>query len=303
MLYTKEQIFNKLNSLVQYSKLNHSLTSGTHYNFSESMDHVNSEFQAFISSKYFGKSKDSISKLFLELQKAWFWFSDMRNQKCENDDYLGIQAPTYQNRYWFDKWEKLTTYGIFDFSTIMNISNVDFAKAWVFEVDTNTQATTLYNTYIGKDDKHGWKSLIAPKRDQEIENIKNEINYLEISAFEVDDVIDMYEDRGDVIGTAPTITFTENKKKKVILRTIDGDFEQFIDEPSVTLNVSSLTIEQQAKMIYLHEYYGLFDIIKCLELYDIKDFSENSKPCSTYGTGKVYIPSFLKDEFKKFLAS
>ena len=54
-------------------------------------------------------------------------------------------------------------------------------------------------------------------------------------------------------------------------------------------------------MIYLTQYYGLFWIILGLELYNENDFSAGSKPVSTYGPNKVYIPSYLKENFKNLL--
>lgn len=310
MLYSKNQIFNKLNDLLQYSINNFNNS----YNYSSTMSSEVQRVKNAIET-YLNTDKNKIAQQFHELIKSYMWFKDAKYQKCENDDYLGISISDIPDLYWMQNWSLITTHGCFDFSTIMNTSNETFLSNWYFESSSGGLISygsggssggstigggVLRNHLIGNSNNSGWVKSILDKRAIELQNIKDAIDYMENNYFEVDGILDIFEDRGDVIGAFPLIAKIEQPTYKVRIRSLEGDR---IEERQGTGSVlsASTSIESIAAMIYCTEYYGLFWIILGLELYNINDFSENSKPVSTWGAGKVYIPSYLKNNFKNLL--
>lgn len=303
MLYSKSQIFNKLDSLLEYSKNNYILPvsfGALTYNFSSTM---NSEVQSVKTAfnNYINKDKNKIAKQIHELLKTYMWFRDARYQKCENDDYLGIYISDVPELYWMQNWSLITTNECFDFATIMNTSNETFLSNWYVSSTTNSgaqQIPVLKNHLID-----AWIPQINLKREKELQNIKDAIDYMENNYSEIDDMLDIFENRGEVIGTIPLITKVPKTEKKVLVRTINGDRIETVQNSDNEYDFISEenSIESIAVMIYLTDYYGLFWIILGLELYNENDFSADSKPVSTYGPNKVYIPSYLKENFKNLL--
>lgn len=305
MLYSRSQIFNKLNSLLEYSKNNYTLpvsynTYGYGYSTSSTM---NSEVQSVKTAfyNYINKDKGKIAKQIHELLKTYMWFKDARYQKCENDDYLGIYISDVPELYWMQNWPLITTNGCFNFATIMNTSNETFLSNWYVSSTTNSGAQQIYvlkNHLI-----EAWIPQINLKREKELQNIKDAIDYMENNYSEVDDMLDIFENRGEVIGTDPLITKVPKTEKKILVRTITGDRVETVQNSDNEYDFISEenSIESIAAMIYLTDYYGLFWIILGLELYNENDFSAGSKPVSTYGPNKVYIPSYLKENFKNLL--
>lgn len=303
MLYSRSQIFNKLNSLLEYSKNNYTLpVSYNTFGYSTSST-MNSEVQSVKTAfyNYINKDKGKIAKQIHELLKTYMWFKDARYQKCENDDYLGIYISNVPELYWMQNWPLITTNGCFDFATIMNTSNETFLSNWYVSSTTSSGAQQIYvlkNHLIDS-----WITQINLKREKELQNIKDAIDYMENNYSEVDDMLDIFENRGEVIGTDPLITKIPKPVKKVLVRTINGDRVETVQNSDNEYDFISEenSIESIAAMIYLTDYYGLFWIILGLELYNENDFSAGSKPVSTYGPNKVYIPSYLKENFKNLL--
>lgn len=299
MIYSYKEISNKLDELLEYSKLKQDPLF--HTQMKAQVDRVKNAVSAYLNSR-----KNEIAKKLEEFIQSYLWFNDNKYQECENDEYLGITIPTLPQLYFVNDFRLLTTNGCFDFGTIMNTTNTAFNNAW------HTQPSNLYvvmvNELIGYSSsyagvtKEGWCDEIASKREVEIQNITKAIADMEDCFWEVPDVIETFEDRGDPKNDHSITVDTTPKKYKVIVRTIDGDRieERYGENAEYVLDPSS-TVEGIAKMIYLPEYKGMFDIIRCLDLYDENDFLDGSKPCSTYGSEKVYIPSYLKEEFKKLL--
>lgn len=303
MLYSRSQIFNKLNSLLEYSKNNYILpVSYNTFGYSTSST-MNSEVQSVKTAfyNYINKDKGKIAKQIHELLKTYMWFKDARYQKCENDDYLGIYISDVPELYWMQNWPLITTNGCFDFATIMNTSNETFLSNWYIASTTSSgaqQIPVLKNHLI-----EAWVPQINLKREKELQNIKDAIDYMENNYSEIDDMLDIFENRGEVIGTDPLITKVPKPVKKVLVRTINGDRVETVQNSDNEYDFISEenSIESIAAMIYLTQYYGLFWIILGLELYNENDFSAGSKPVSTYGPNKVYIPSYLKENFKNLL--
>jgi hypothetical protein len=305
MLYSRSQIFNKLNSLLEYSKNNYTLpVSYNNYGYGYSTSStMNSEVQSVKTAfyNYINKDKGKIAKQIHELLKTYMWFKDARYQKCENDDYLGIYISDVPELYWMQNWPLITTNGCFNFATIMNTSNETFLSNWYVSSTTSSGVQQIYvlkNHLIDS-----WIPQINLKREKELQNIKDAIDYMENNYSEVDDMLDIFENRGEVIGTDPLITKVPKPVKKVLVRTITGDRVETVQNSDNEYDFISEenSIESIAAMIYLTDYYGLFWIILGLELYNENDFSAGSKPVSTYGPNKVYIPSYLKENFKNLL--
>lgn len=303
MLYSRSQIFNKLDSLLEYSKNNYTLpVSYNTFGYSTSST-MNSEVQSVKTAfyNYINKDKGKIAKQIHELLKTYMWFKDARYQKCENDDYLGIYISDVPELYWMQNWPLITTNGCFDFAAIMNTSNETFLSNWYVSSTTSSGAQQIYvlkNHLIDS-----WIPQINLKREKELQNIKDAIDYMENNYSEVDDMLDIFENRGEVIGTDPLITKVPKTEKKILVRTINGDRVETVQNSDNEYDFISEenSIESIAAMIYLTQYYGLFWIILGLELYNENDFSAGSKPVSTYGPNKVYIPSYLKENFKNLL--
>lgn len=299
MIYSYKEVSNKLDELLEYSKLKQS--SSFHPQMTAQVNKVKT-----VMSSYLNTRKNEIAKKLEEFIQSYLWYSSNKIQECENDEYLGISIPTLPSLYFIDDFRLLTTNGCFDFGTIMNTSNVDFNNAW--HVVSSNNYVAMVNNLIGYNESYagvsqtGWCDYIAGKREVEIKNISDAITTMENCFWEVPDVIETFEDRGNPKNDHSVIVDTSPKKYKVIVRTIDGDRieERYGENAEYILDPSS-TVEGTAKLIYLPEFKGMFDIIRCLDLYNINDFSVGSKPCSTYGDNKVYIPSYLKEEFKKLL--
>lgn len=299
MMYSYKEISNKLDELLEYSKLKQD--SLFHTQMTAQVDMVKSVVSAYLNSR-----KNEIAKKLEEFIQSYLWFNDNKFQECENDKYLGITIPEVPQLYFVNDFRLLTTNGCFNFDTIMNTSNKSFNNAW--HVQQSNLYVVIVNELIGYSSsyagvtKKGWCDEIASKREIEIQNITKAIADMEDCFWEVPDVIETFEDRGNPKNDYNITVDTTPKNYKVMVRTIDGDRieERYGENAEYVLDPSS-TVEGTAKMIYLPEFKGMFDIIRCLDLYNENDFLDDSKPCSTYGSGKVYIPSYLKDEFKKLL--
>ena len=83
---------------------------------------------------------------------------------------------------------------------------------------------------------------------------------MENNYFEVDGILDIFEDRGDVIGAFPLIAKIEQPTYKVRIRSLEGDRIEERQGAGSVLSAST-SIESIAAMIYCTEYYGLFWII------------------------------------------
>lgn len=304
MIYSYKEVSTKLDELLAYSKNAHSSI------YHSQMETQVSKVKAAISN-YLGLKKNDLAKKFEEFIQSYLWYSSNKSQECENDAYLGIVIPTLPQFYFVNDFRLLLTNGCFNFATIMNTSNETFNSAWIITTNSSsgTGMTTsiVVNSLIGYDDSaghhSGWVDSIAAKREIEIANVKKAIADMEDNFWEVPDVIETFEDRGSPKSDLNITIDTTPKKYKVIVRTVEGDRieERYGSSSEYKMDPLS-TIEGTAKLLYMPEYKGMFDIIRCLEMYNINDFASNSKPCSTYGSNKIYIPSYLKGEFKKLIS-
>lgn len=299
MIYSYTEVCNKLDSLLEYSKLKQS--SSFHAQMTTQVNKVKS-----VMSAYLNANKNELAKKFEEFIQSYMWFSNNKIQECENDEYLGITIPPLPQLYFVNDFRLLTTNNCFSFESIMNTSDIDFNNAW--RIISSNNYVVVVNDYIGYSSSYagtnrtGWCDYIATKRSSEIQNVKSAIENMENCFWEVPDVIETFEDRGDPKNDHSITIDTTPKKYNVCVRTINGDIieERYGENTEYKLD-PSFTIDGISKMIYMNEHKGMFDIIRCLSMYDINDFVDGSKPCSTYGDNKVYIPSYLKEEFKKLL--
>lgn len=164
----------------------------------------------------------------------------------------------------------------------------------------------MLSGFIFKDISHsGWDIKIPPKRDTEISNFKQAITDMQNATenFTDNGLIDLMEDRGDIKSIGTTITQDNSPKNyNVIIREVEGDTIEQRYGNSLEFGFSAeATIQGLVKMIYLPSMHGLIDIIKCTETYNKNDFTANSMPISTRGSGKIYIPSYLKQFFKEYV--
>lgn len=293
MIYSSREVNAKLDSLLEYSKSKWG--SQYHTQLENQIDNVRIAISTYLKTK-----KNDIAKKLEEFIHSYLWYSSNNSQECENDAYLGIKVPELQTFYFINDFRLLTTNDCFNFETIMNTDNETFNKAWFMKASGSFYV--MANSLIGYDTVPGWIDGIIKKREIELANVKKAIADMEDNFWEIPDVIETFEDRGSPKSDFKVTIDSSPKSYKVLVKTIDGErLEERYGSNTEYVFDPSATIEGTAKLIYLPEFKGMFDVIRCLDLYDINDFASNSKPCSTYGSNKVYIPSYLKDEFKKLL--
>lgn len=292
-------------------------------------------------SNYINEDKAKFAGLLEQFIKEWYYNHDCQYTECENDRALGIPVFTPPTFYWSKDFTKLFLNGAFDFANIMNTSNETFySNLCLVKINRRRKddsgsssssdkeyflpSSSLRNLAANKKDcdylylanklcgfsfsgisKSGWDTDIAAKREREIGNFSSAITDLQNSTANLNDngLIDLMEDRGSIKSLGCNIVADDSPKQyKVLVREVTGDHYETRYGNSTTYNYDGAgTLQGLAKMVYLPDMYGMLNIIRCAELYNVNDFSSNSYPTSTRGSGKVYIPSYLKDYFKQYV--
>ena len=267
---------------------------------------------------YIKSEKNSFAELLETFMKEWYFFHDFESTEYENDSKLGIPVFTKPTYYWTKDWTKLILHNAFALSTITNLSKEEFFEGfeyvYVAHPGNNSNSVSydkkyLVNKYIGFDFgegvyQKGWIQERAKKRPQEKVNINEAIANMQnaILPFQnaSSNIWNLFENRGSPkISSSFNVTVDNSPKwYNVTVRSSDGDTieQRYGTNPTYTFPD---VFRQLAQQIYLPELYGMFIIIRCLNLYT-ESAVNSAVPVSTKQSGCVYIPSYLKNAFKTY---
>lgn len=310
MIYSSSKVYKRLSELKAFCKEHSSYGSSQ-------IDTVFNTLETCISS-FYSSDRARLSKQIEEYIKNYFWNYNKRYLECENDKKLGVgYSSNFGAIDWYNDLTLLTTspnlpnsISSFDFATIMNVDDWSFVSNFYTET-LNYGSYTLKNHYVnswcqsiyGVSEFNPYGNITvnndfsnpnanSSKRVKEYHNFKVASQYVEDYSFEVDEMVDLLEDRGDPISNGSTVEMSEmpfnGEPIKITVRDENGDHIQIVDKSNnlyYKLSEES-TVEGIAYDLYFNK--KLAYVIKAYGLYN-SDFHRSSDT--------VYVPTYLRKQF------